>query len=181
MTSVGEAQAWDAGPKPVGPAPGLRYGGFWIRTLAYLLDTAVLVVAMVLVANTIGVDFFDFEVRDSSTNVFAGRSYSMNLNPLGFVVVLAYFVVQWALRGQTFGMAPFRLRILRADDGRPIGAGRALGRFFGLLLAFLVFAIGVIWVAADARKQGWHDKLAGTVVVRPAPAISPAPNAMAQG
>ena len=64
-------------------------------------------------------------------------------------------------------MLAFEIRILRATDGRRIGPGRAVIRFVGMLISFIVLFIGVIWVAADGRKQGWHDKIARTVVVWP--------------
>jgi uncharacterized RDD family membrane protein YckC len=176
MTATNDSPSWVAPSRPMGPAPGLRYAGFWIRTLAYLIDAALLAVAMAIVAGTTGIGFFDVTVRDSTFGGFSNRSFFVQLNPLSLLAALLYFAGQWWLRGQTVGMAPLGLRILRATDGRSIGPGRAIGRFFGLILSFFVFAIGVIWVAADGRKQGWHDKLAGTVVVRPSGgAIAAAP------
>jgi uncharacterized RDD family membrane protein YckC len=44
---------------------------------------------------------------------------------------------------------------------------RALLRYVGLIISIVVLLLGVIWIAFDSRKQGWHDKIAGTVVVRP--------------
>jgi uncharacterized RDD family membrane protein YckC len=168
MTATQDATGWVAPPRPAGPAPGLRYAGFWIRTLAYLIDSAVLIVIMAIVAGTTGIGFWEVHVQDTTIGSFSNRSFFVQLNPLSVFASLLYFAGQWSIRGQTIGMAPFGLRILRAADGRTVGPGRAIGRFFGLALSLVVFAIGVIWVAADGRKQGWHDKLAGTVVVRPA-------------
>ncbi|MGZ8994756.1 MAG: RDD family protein, partial [Burkholderiaceae bacterium] len=45
--------------------------------------------------------------------------------------------------------------------------GQSIGRYFGYYVSTIPLLIGLIWVAFDSRKQGWHDKLAGTVVVRP--------------
>jgi uncharacterized RDD family membrane protein YckC len=58
------------------------------------------------------------------------------------------------------------LRVVDATTGQPISFGKAAIRWLGLFISFLVCLIGVIWVAFDARKQGWMDKIAGTVVVR---------------
>jgi uncharacterized RDD family membrane protein YckC len=157
---------WTPPRQPVGPATGLRYAGFWIRTLAYLIDVLLLAIVAVL-ANVARIGFYDVTVRDVTVNGFSSRSYFISFNPLSGLVALVYFAGLWWVRGQTVGMIPFNLRIQRAVDGQPIGPGRAIGRFLGLAVSFFVFAIGVIWVAADGRKQGWHDKLAGTVVVRP--------------
>jgi uncharacterized RDD family membrane protein YckC len=64
-------------------------------------------------------------------------------------------------------MLPFNMHIVRADNGEKVDIVRALLRYVGLIISFLVVLLGVIWVAFDARKQGWHDKIASTVVVRP--------------
>jgi uncharacterized RDD family membrane protein YckC len=58
------------------------------------------------------------------------------------------------------------MRVVDANTGAPIGFGKAALRALGLYISFLVCFIGVIWVAFDARKQGWMDKIGGTVVVR---------------
>jgi uncharacterized RDD family membrane protein YckC len=166
VTAAAEQQ-WVPPPEPQTPALGLRYAGFWVRTIAYLIDAILLVLAMVIISSVAGIGFYDVTVRDFSANGFVNRSYFVTLNPLTWLVTLLYFAGFWWGRSQTVGMMPFKLRVLRAVDGRPLGPGRAIGRFFGLALAFFIFAIGVIWVAFDGRKQGWHDKLARTVVVRP--------------
>ena len=79
---------------------------------------------------------------------------------------LVYFVGLWTWRGQTIGMMPFRLFVVGTQDGAKPDIVRAFLRYVGLVISFLVILLGVIWVAFDARKQGWHDKLANTVVVR---------------
>ena len=67
-------------------------------------------------------------------------------------------------------MIPFNLHVARAATGERIGLGRATLRAVVLVVLWFAYGVGLlglIWVAFDARKQGWHDKLAGTVVVRP--------------
>ena len=68
--------------------------------------------------------------------------------------------------GGSLGQRIFGMRIVDANSGAPIGFGKAALRWLGLIISFLVCFIGVIWVAFDGRKQGWMDKIAGTVVVR---------------
>jgi uncharacterized RDD family membrane protein YckC len=82
---------------------------------------------------------------------------------LGFGFV--YFVGLWAIAGRTLGMRVLGLRVVRENGGNItliVGARRFLGLFLGLACLFL----GVVWVAFDARKRGWADRLGGTVVVR---------------
>jgi uncharacterized RDD family membrane protein YckC len=68
--------------------------------------------------------------------------------------------------GASLGQRLLGMRVVDATTGQPIGFGKAALRWLGLIISFFVCFIGVIWVAFDARKQGWMDKIAGTVVVR---------------
>jgi uncharacterized RDD family membrane protein YckC len=57
------------------------------------------------------------------------------------------------------------MKIVDAGTGGPMSGGQAVGRYFAYLVSAIVFMLGYLWVAFDPRKQAWHDKLAGTVVV----------------
>jgi uncharacterized RDD family membrane protein YckC len=63
-------------------------------------------------------------------------------------------------------MRPFRLRVVRDRDGSRFGWGTALLRLVGLYVASAVFYLGFIWIFIDKRHRGWHDLIAGTIVVR---------------
>jgi uncharacterized RDD family membrane protein YckC len=67
--------------------------------------------------------------------------------------------------GQTPGMKILNLKVIRTD-GSNLDLVQGLLRYVGLIISFLVIFIGVIWVAFDPNKQGWHDKIAGTYVVK---------------
>lgn len=83
------------------------------------------------------------------------------------LISFVYFVLFWSYvgGGRTLGMRVFGLRVV-GEDGLPLGLLHAAVRWFGLWISFVVCFIGVIWVAFDSRHQGWHDKLAHTLVVR---------------
>ena len=125
-----------------GPAPGLAYGGFWIRLVAFIIDAIIL-------------------------GVITGICNQAGAVGLGTIIGIVYFIGLWGTRGQTIGMMPFNLRVVRNVDGGPITWSNAILRYIGLIIAIVVIFIGVIWVAFDARKRGWHDMIGGTVVVRP--------------
>jgi uncharacterized RDD family membrane protein YckC len=59
-----------------------------------------------------------------------------------------------------------KLKIIDAHSGGPASTGQLIGRYLGYYVATIPLALGLVWVAFDERKQGWHDKLAGTLVVR---------------
>ncbi len=58
------------------------------------------------------------------------------------------------------------LKIVDVDTGGKLSIGKAIGRYVGYIIAVLPLCLGIFWVGIDKRKQGWHDKLAGTVVIR---------------
>jgi uncharacterized RDD family membrane protein YckC len=78
---------------------------------------------------------------------------------------LIYMPVMWWLKGQTLGQMALGLKVVRASDGGPIGGAGAVIRYIGLIISMIVLFIGVIWVAFEPRKRGWHDMIAGTVVI----------------
>jgi uncharacterized RDD family membrane protein YckC len=151
---------WSAPPPaPVGPAAGVRYAGFWVRFVAFILDGIVLAV----IAAALG------PIAGTGSVVQTGTGVAVNYQASGLqtLISLIYFIGFWAWRGQTPGMLPFNMRVVRADNGEKIDIVRSLLRYVGLIISIVVVFLGLIWVAFDARKQGWHDKIASTVVVRP--------------
>jgi uncharacterized RDD family membrane protein YckC len=85
---------------------------------------------------------------------------------LDYVVPAAVVLVFWLARQATPGKMLIRARIVDAETMAKPAAGRLLVRYLGYYVDFLSLGLGFVWVAFDRRKQGWHDKLAGTVVVR---------------
>jgi uncharacterized RDD family membrane protein YckC len=146
--------AWARPVEPEGPAPGVAYGGAGERLLAYIIDGLV-----VLVAN-----FVLF---------LAALLLLVIALPVGILVFLAIFVVDiayfpyfWKTRGQTPGMRQFQLYVVRDRDGGPISSGQAVMRLIGYWIDGVVFYLGFIWILIDSRKRGWHDLIAGTVVIK---------------
>lgn len=72
----------------------------------------------------------------------------------------------WLYKLATPGKMAIGATIVDARTGRRPSAGQLVIRYFGYIVSTLPLGLGLIWVAFDSRKQGWHDKLAGTVVVR---------------
>jgi len=79
---------------------------------------------------------------------------------------IVYFVGFWTWLGKTPGLMLFGLRVARETDGSKPTLSRSFLRYVGYWLCWITFFIGFIWVGLDGRKQGWHDKIAGTLVVR---------------
>jgi uncharacterized RDD family membrane protein YckC len=127
-----------------------RYAGFWIRVLAYVIDAAILALVGGVLSE---LSLHPREIDAASSGPSA-------------LLSLVYFGLLWSRvgSGQTLGMRFVGLRVV-GSDGRLIGFGTAVLRWLGLVLSFVALFIGVIWVAFDQEKQGWHDKIAHTYVV----------------
>ena len=81
------------------------------------------------------------------------------------VVALAYFAGMWAWRGTTIGGIVLGLKVVRFD-GQPLSFPVALIRALAAAFSIVVLFLGILWIAWDSDKQGWHDKIAGTVVLK---------------
>ena len=88
---------------------------------------------------------------------------------LHLVVLAAYGAVMWKLRGSTVGGIVFDLSVVRSD-GRAVDWETAIIRALACFLSLAVAGLGFIWIALDRDNQAWHDKIAGTVVIRVAKA-----------
>jgi uncharacterized RDD family membrane protein YckC len=78
---------------------------------------------------------------------------------------LGYLLFFWATSGRTPGKAILGLRIVRTDGGK-LGLGKAIVRLIGYAISGIVIYLGFLWILWDKEKQGWHDKIAGTYVIK---------------
>lgn len=85
--------------------------------------------------------------------------------PLGFLVALAYFAGMWAWKGTTVGGIVLNLKVVRLDN-QPVTFPVALVRGLAAAFSVVVLFLGFLWMIWDRDKQTWHDKIAGTVVIR---------------
>lgn len=144
---------WQGPPPEPGPAPGLRFGSVGSRLVAYIVD--VVVVGVVL-----------FAVALVGAALFATVPLLAFLPFVAFLVIpFLYFPYYWSHGGQTPGMRMMGIRVVRDRDGGPVTGGQAILRLIGYYVSGTVFWLGFIWVLIDKRRRGWHDLIAGTVVV----------------
>ena len=81
------------------------------------------------------------------------------------IALATYGAVMWKLKSTTIGGIVFGLQVVRVD-GRPIDWATATVRALSCFLSLVVAGLGFIWIAFDEGHQAWHDKIAGTAVVR---------------
>lgn len=132
-----------------------EHAGFWIRLYAYVIDIIVLwiIILMIYLLTTIsGADIYSV-------------LYNTIFGIVGFIIGIAYFVCFWAWRGQTPGKMAFGIKVIRTD-GSDIGWGHSFLRCAGYILSAAIICIGYLWIAFDSRKQGIHDKIADSFVIK---------------
>lgn len=173
---------------PVGPAPGYEYVGFWRRAMAALIDGFMLtivsyaifiplVLSAMSAADTSALSSINSYTIDPGTGAAVPSAAAMAVisrlmgqvfRAFGIVILVqaAYFVILWSWRGGSLGQIALGIEVRQESDGRRIGFWRSCLRYLGFLISGWALLIGFIWVAFDGRKQGWHDKIAGTLVVR---------------
>jgi predicted Zn finger-like uncharacterized protein len=137
------------------------YAGFWIRAVAYLIDSALLgivqFVLSLLIALIVGQLGFA-ATGDPAVNIV--------LWLFGVTISMGYAVFFVGYCGQTPGKMALRIKVIRTS-GRPVSYGRAVLReVLGKFLSGILLGIGYLMVAFDRQKQGLHDKIADTYVIK---------------
>src|SRR5262245_17832811 len=134
-----------------------EYVGFWARVGASIIDTILMGIILVPVARVFGIggDLESAFQLDSPANIMVN----------GVLPAIAV-ILFWMYRQATPGKMLIGAKIV---DEQPLGTpstGQLMRRYFAYYLSTIVLLLGFFWVGWDARKQGWHDKLAGTLVIR---------------
>lgn len=177
----------EAEPQRPPPPPGTAYAGVGIRFAAWLIDLVPVLVFTAVLFLPIGIGFVQTIVQalpdrpqpgqtnfpevqaamaDALVAAFPGFLRASALLQLGG---LLYFAGSWLAFSRTPGKALLGLRIVREEDGGRLDVGRVAVRYAGYLLSAIPLLLGFAWAIFDRRQQTWHDKLAGTLVVRSAP------------
>jgi uncharacterized RDD family membrane protein YckC len=134
-----------------------EYAGFWIRVAAALIDTLLFLVVFSIPLTLIyGAEYW---TSQSATGGFWDNLIQL----IAPVVITVWF---WTKYLGTPGKMVLRLRVVDAKTGQAITTPKAIGRYLGYYVSILPLMLGIIWVGIDKKKQGFHDKLVGTVVVR---------------
>jgi len=142
-----------------------RYAGFWIRVFANVLDGLLLAaINQALLFATGGWRVFGGGegLGLGAIALVLGSSGIVVAGILPPVVIIGF----WIALGASPGKLMLRLRIVDEPTGGRPTAWQCIGRYFMALIGILCVGLGYLWIAIDPRKQGWHDKLVRTLVVR---------------
>lgn len=127
--------------------------------LATLIDTVVILcVTLPLLVAFYGWAYLDM----AKTGLVAGKADVL----LTWVAPAVFAIAFWLFKQATPGKMAVGIKVVDAKTGNAMSLGQAIGRYVAYFMSTIPLGLGFIWAAFDPRKQGWHDKLAGTVVVR---------------
>ncbi|ONM43993.1 RDD family protein [Halopseudomonas pachastrellae] len=136
-----------------------EYAGFWARTGATIIDT----ILLLLITTPLLVSIYGW-------SYYTNESYGLIAGPADFliswVIPAIAVIVFWIIKQATPGKMAISSKIVDATTGNPASPAQLIGRYFAYFISAIPLCLGIIWVAFDKRKQGWHDKLAGTVVIK---------------
>src|SRR5574341_1713852 len=156
------------------------YAGFWTRAAARIIDILIILIIYNLfyLVDRLGADAglwgaTGFGEGDTES-AFSVENFLRGVFFLGFPIF--YYVYLTGSCGQTFGKMAMRIKVVN-EDGTPVDYRKAMFRWLAYFLCDLTLNIGYIWAAFDARKQGFHDKVCRTLVVK---VNGPAPPGTAQ-
>ena len=140
--------------------PELEYVGFWLRFWAFIIDSVLSMVILLPILHAFGGSYWP-----DMSDLYTGRGASAEL--LQWVLPAIAVIIFWVARQATPGKMAISATIVDAQTGKRPTTGQFIGRYLAYYVSMIPLFLGFFWIGIDAKKQGWHDKLAGTVVVRP--------------
>ena len=131
--------------------------GFWIRLLAWLIDSiALLATELAIVAALPGISF---------TRYWDGSEFMWTFNEISFFLAIAYYTLGVSLFSTTIGKRLLGLYVLRRD-GSKISLPRAFCRYLAYIPSYLLLCIGFLMIGIRRDKRGLHDRICDTVVIK---------------
>lgn len=152
--------------------PGPAYMGFWARALAFLIDNVaafLLVIPMIRYAiSETNLDLADYDLQDvAQLSELLNRlliQFSVDALVLGTI-----FILFWIVKSATPGKMILGCSIVDARTLGKASSSQNIIRYLGYFVSLIPLGLGFIWIGFDSRKQGWHDKMAGTLVIKGKP------------
>lgn len=135
----------------------LEYVGFWPRVGASLIDT------LLQLAVTMPIIYVIYGRLSVPGRTFMGMGDFLISLVFPAIAVIAF----WVYKSATPGKLAMSALVVDADTGTALSVKQSVIRYIGYVVSLIPFGVGFLWVAFDRRKQGWHDKMANSVVVRP--------------
>ena len=134
------------------------YAGFWLRFCAMIIDSILFVLLLIPLPLIYGFG----QYLNSGPFSYLGVWHVL----LEVILPIALVILLWLRFSATPGKMFMKLKIVDIKTSGPISFRQAIIRYIGYVPSIYCLLLGILWVAFDKRKQGWHDKLASTAVIR---------------
>jgi len=136
------------------------YAGLWIRTWAMLIDSVLIMILTLPIINAI----YGEQSKDGYRYFLGSWDFLIS-----YVLPAVVVIVFWIYKSATPGKLYTKLTIVDAKTGEKPSIKQFIIRYLGYYISLIPLGLGFIWIHYDKRKQGWHDKMAGTVVLEEKP------------
>lgn len=138
----------------------VRYASFWRRLAATLLDSVLFgLVTFLILYLLYGGAYFEWVMAAGGVYYTPLEGFISNILP---IIVTILF---WMRLKATPGKLLLNCAVVNLKTGKALGFWRSVLRYFAYLASVLTLGLGFLWILWDAKRQGFHDKIAGTVVV----------------
>lgn len=137
-----------------------KYVGFWARFAASFLDW--ILINILCIPAWI---FLIYRAQYPSGLDDSDVEGTILLYSALYILAQIILLVLWFVKRASVGKMAISAKIVDAKTGKAPTKNQLIGRYFAYLLSFLPLGLGFLWIAFDSKKQGWHDKLAGTAVI----------------
>jgi uncharacterized RDD family membrane protein YckC/ribosomal protein L40E len=127
--------------------PNEEFAGFWIRLGAFIIDFTICLLVGVVISN-----LFNLKLEDAFG--------------WGILLLPIYVILALSIYSTTIGKNIYGIKVVDEKDRNNIKVGKSIGRTISYLLSSFIIYMGFWTIGIDSKKQGWHDKIAGTLVLR---------------
>lgn len=144
----------------------IEYAGFWLRVLASIIDSVIVsFITLPILLAYYGTSYINLNIE----NVNPNSEFSIVKGPVDFLVSYVLpaigIVTLWVCRQSTPGKMLLSAKIVDAKTLGKLTVSQSIIRYFGYFVSTFPLGLGLIWVAFDEKKRGWHDMIAGTLVI----------------
>ncbi|MBR2469342.1 MAG: RDD family protein [Fibrobacter sp.] len=140
-----------------------KYVGFWARFAANFLDG--ILISIFVSPASIRIIYLLSKGKIRSDWISESACVAIAFYSVLYILSQVILLVLWYKKQASIGKMAISAKIVDARTGKASTKNQLIGRYFAYLLSFLPLGLGFLWIAFDSKKQGWHDKLAGTAVI----------------
>ncbi|ASP49882.1 RDD family protein [Cognaticolwellia beringensis] len=134
----------------------VQYVGFWSRLGASVIDSIIIILLTYPILYFIyGAQYFDSDVSSQGWTDFI----------VSYLLPVVAVILFWVYKSATPGKMAVSAKIVDENTGNKPSTQQFIIRYLGYYVSILALGLGFFWIAWDEKKQGWHDKMASTVVI----------------